>query len=111
MPAPARTTTALLQALLIWRGLVALGAWGLAGVLLVGAVASDLALGLRVLAGVMLVILGIGSGAAMPFIVRREQRGRLLSLAVDYLGLLAGLIGLLQVTGVFLALDALAENF
>ena len=63
------------------------------------------------LAAVLLLVGGVTSGAAALFLGRRQHRGRLLSLAVNYLGFLAAFLGGLHTLGVFLAIDQLAAVF
>ena len=65
---------------------------------------------LRPLAGSLLILAAAGSAPAAWFIYRRQHRGRTLSLVVDYLGLVACILGLAQVTGVFVGIDSLANT-
>ena len=44
-------------------------------------------------------------------IVKRQHRGRTISLFIDYLGLVASVVIILQTSGVFIGIDALAQNF
>jgi ABC-type sugar transport system permease subunit len=64
-----------------------------------------------ILLSVVLGLSAIFSFIAVFDIVKREHRGRTISLFIDYLGLVACLVVLLQSGGVFVGIDALAENF
>lgn len=58
-----------------------------------------------------LVITAILSAITVPLILRRDHRGRILSLAINYLGFLFSLFALMQVLGVFVGIDSLADTF
>ncbi|MDJ0753421.1 MAG: sugar ABC transporter permease [Ardenticatenaceae bacterium] len=60
---------------------------------------------------VALLILSGGSVAAVMWIARREHRGRMASLLVNYLGFILSVIGSLHVLGIFLGIDQLANTF
>ncbi len=47
----------------------------------------------------------------MPLILRREHRGRILSLAINYLGFLICLFGSMHALGIFVGIDSLASSF
>lgn len=66
---------------------------------------------LQVLLTVLLLLTAVASGAAAPLIMKRDHRGRVISLAINYLGFLVGFFGALHVLGVFIGLNDLAETF
>jgi ABC-type sugar transport system permease subunit len=70
---------------------------------------------LRLWQGILLsIVLGLSaifSILAVFDILNRQHRGRTISLVIDYLGLVASAIMILQLGGVFIGIDALAENF
>lgn len=70
---------------------------------------------LRLWQGILIsVVLGIAtvfSLIAARDIICWRHRGRIISLFIDYLGLVASMIALLQIGGVFTGIDALAEVF
>ncbi len=99
-----------LRLLAIWRAIFSLLA-------AIGALAPWVGLlpGLRLWQGILLsVILGgaaVFSWVASRDILLRQHRGRTISLFVDYLGLVACLVIVLQVGGVFTGIDALGDVF
>lgn len=107
---PAPQTELILRVLSIWRVVFSLLA-------VVGALAPwiDLLPGLRLWQGILLsATLGIAavfSFVASLDILLRRHRGRTISLFVDYLSLVACLVIILQVGGVFTGIDALGEVF
>lgn len=110
MPLAARIQLSL-NLLMLWRALCALAGLALSGGVLAGAWLPQLPLAGRILVGVLSGVGGLASAGAGLWLWRRTQRGRLLSLAIDYLLLVACVVSVLHLTGVFLALDALADNF
>jgi ABC-type sugar transport system permease subunit len=63
------------------------------------------------LVALLLLVSGIASAVAALFLWNQQHRGRLLSLAVNYLGFLAAFLGELHTLGLFLAIDQLAAVF
>ncbi len=61
--------------------------------------------------GIVSAILGIISLVSVPFILRRDHRGRLMSLGGNYLVFFAVFFGLLNRIGFFVGLDDLADTF
>lgn len=59
----------------------------------------------------VLVITAVLSVITVPLILRRDHRGRVLSLAINYLGFLFSLFGAMQVLGIFIGIDSLASTF
>lgn len=107
---PTQHTKLILQLLSIWRLIFSLLA-------AVGALAPwiDLLPGLRLWQGILLSAI-LGPAAILSFIASRDilllrHRGRTISLFVDYLSLVACLVVILQVGGVFIGIDALGEVF
>jgi len=70
--------------------------------------------GINMLTGVVIalvLLLAVASAIAVVFILRREHRGRVISLVVDYLGFLVCILGALHVLGAFVGIDSLADTF
>jgi len=94
----------------IWQGLIAIA--GMTGaVFLLIQPPDGLAAWLRIVLTIVLLVTGIASGLSVLFILRRQQKGRILGLAVNYLALLVCLFGLLHILGVFTGIDALGATF
>lgn len=96
--------------LTIWHILVALAS--AAGILYVwrpGRVESSFWWDL--LLTVFLLLAAAGSGLAAYFIIQRRHSGRVLSLLINYLGLIGCLMGALHLVGVFTGINALANTF
>ena len=70
-----------------------------------------LALWLKILLTVAGLALAVASAAAVLFILRRDHRGRVISLVINYLTFIAAGVGLLTVFQVFTGLDSLADTF
>lgn len=107
---PDQTTTRLLRLLALWRivfGFLALGA-ALSPWL---GIVPDLRLWQGILLSGVLGLAAVFSFVAVRDINRRQHRGRTISLFVDYLGLVACVVVVLQVGGVFIGIDALGEVF
>ncbi len=110
------STTAASQNVLVinlltgWRVLFSLLAVGGALAPWIGLL-PDIRLWQGVLLSVVLGLSAIFSLLAALDIAKREHRGRTISLIIDYLGLVASIVLLLQFGGVFIGIDALAENF
>lgn len=107
---PAQQTELILRLLSVWRIVFSLLA-------VVGALAPWVGLlpGLRLWQGILLSIVltlaAVFSFVASRDILLRRHRGRTISLFVDYLSLVACLVILLQVGGVFTGIDALGDVF
>ena len=96
--------------LTIWHILVALAS--AAGILYVwrpGSAESSFWWG--VLLTVSLLLAATGSGLVAYFIIQRRRSGRVLSLLIDYLGLIGCFVGALHLVGVFTGINALANTF
>ncbi|MBE2202703.1 MAG: sugar ABC transporter permease [Anaerolinea sp.] len=99
-----------LRLLLLWHALTVIA--GLVGAVLVWtAVGAEMAQWLRILASVLLAALAVGSGTAVYFISRRRHNGRVISLAINYLGFLFFLVGGLHLLNFFVGIDSLANTF
>ena len=59
----------------------------------------------------VLVLTAILSIITVSLIIRRDHRGRILSLVINYLGFLFSLFAVMQVLGVFIGIDSLASTF
>ena len=102
-------TKRLLTILVGWHGLLAL--FLLVSLYLLWGLNSTAAVGLRIV-GSLILILGTGaSAAAASLILRRNHRGRVLSLTVNYLGFLFCLLYGMHVLGIYVGIDALAGTF
>jgi len=106
----ARRNDVVLRLLSLWRLLFGL----LAGA---GAISPWIGIlpNLRLWQGLLLsVVLGLSAVLSLMAsldIVRRRHRGRTISLFIDYLGLVACFVAVLQIGGVFTGIDALADVF
>lgn len=104
------TTNLLLRILTIWRGVFVILAIG-------GAIApwtsvlAALPTWQKILLTVGLGLAAVASGLGLFDIQRREHRGRMLSLTVDYLGFVAATIVTLNVGKVFIGIDAFGDTF
>ena len=58
-----------------------------------------------------LVLLGILSATAVVMIRRRDHRGRVISLFINYLGFVFCVVALMQLLGIFTGLDAFGDTF
>ncbi len=105
---PARRSNAdtWLLILMLWQGLLAV-----AGAVAVYAILTSVPGGLRFVAAGVVGLLAVLSAAAVPLIHRRNHRGRVLSLVVNYLGFLACAAMLLHLIGAFTGIDDLAQRF
>jgi ABC-type sugar transport system permease subunit len=104
-------TALLLRALPIWHGVLLLVFLALSGMLVFGNLAPQANVVVRWGGGLVLLGGAALSGLAIPNLLRRDHAGRALSLTVNYLAWVACCLALFQVTGVFLAFDALADTF
>ena len=104
------STVPALNISILWRGIFALLATG-------GVIAPwvgffpEMPVWRGILLSVILGIVAVISLVAMRDIQKRNHRGRVLSLALDYLGFVVSLVAFLQIGGVFTGVDALAETF
>lgn len=105
---PARRSNAdtWLLILMLWQGLLAV-----AGAVAVYAILTSVPGGVRFVAAGVVGLLAVLSAAAVPLIHRRNHRGRVLSLVVNYLGFLACAAMLLHLIGAFTGIDDLAQRF
>ena len=97
-----------IQLLTIWHVITAVGSLVGLGIL---ATNSELALWIRIVASVVLAAVAIGSVTAVIFIRQRNHKGRVISLAINYLGFLFCLLGGMHTLNMFTGLDGLADNF
>ncbi|MEZ4767965.1 MAG: sugar ABC transporter permease [Caldilineales bacterium] len=105
---PARRSRAdsWLLVLMLWHGLLAA-----AGVVAAFVTFSSMRGGLRFAVAGVLLVMAVISAAAVLLIYRRDHRGRVLSLVVNYLGFLACTAVLLDAIGAFTGIDDLAQRF
>lgn len=100
-----------LQVVIGWHGLAAATAFITSLLLLTGlGPATDLALWVRVVGGILLLVGSGMSGAAAYNITQRNHRGRTLSLFFNYLAFVAFFLAACQVMGIFLGIDNLADT-
>lgn len=72
---------------------------------------AEMAVWQRAIFGVLLLGMAVLSGTAVFYINQLRSRGRNLSLIVNYLGFLFGLVGSMHQLNIFIGLDSLAETF
>jgi len=100
----------LIRPAVIWQGLLAAGgAFGVA--YLLTRPPAALVGWLRIALIVLFALLGAASGVSVPLLMRRQHRGRVIALTVNYLAFLMALLGLLQVLGIFVGIDSLGATF
>ena len=93
-----------------WHALLALGSIG--GVVFLWSGANtEMAQWVRILLTVGALLVAAASGVAAVLVMRRDRRGRLLSLGINYLLFVGALVLLLAAWGVFVGLDSLADTF
>ena len=92
--------------LLLWQGVLAI-----AGAAAVYLILTGMPGAMRFVAAGLVGLLAVLSAAAVPLIHRRDHRGRMLSLVVNYLGFLACAAMLLHLIGAFTGIDDLALRF
>jgi ABC-type sugar transport system permease subunit len=100
-------TELILKFMPVWRILFALAA--LVGIF--GLWAQDLSTALKILFSALLGLAGLASLVAIPYLLRRDHKARMISLVLDYLGLLFCVVGILQVGQVFIGIDSLGAVF
>ncbi len=106
LPARRPQTDTWLLLLMLWHGVVAV-----AGLAAAVSVLTSVPGGLRFVVAGIILALALISAAAVPLIHRRDHRGRVLSLVVNYLGFLACAAMLLHLIGAFTGIDDLAQRF
>lgn len=98
-----------LNLLTIWHVLLALGCLG--GAIVFWRFYPPKTAWMQGLIIVLLLIAAILSALAALLIVRRAHAGRILSLALNYLGFLFCLLASMHVLGIFIGIDSLANTF
>ena len=106
---PNKNTQIALRALTIWHILFTIG--GLIGTLVIWRSETDTATWLKILYSFALGIGAIFSAVAVFQISKRKHGGRVISLAINYLGFLACFFGGLHYLGIFTGIDSLAATF
>lgn len=96
--------------IVIWQGLLAAGG-ALGAVFLFSRPPETMAGWLRIVLMIVFIFAGAASGISVTMLLRRVHAGRAIALTVNYLIFLAGLLGLLQVLGIFTGIDALGATF
>ena len=110
-PASRGTPTDLwINLLLLWHVLLSIGS-AAATVYLWTDANAGMASWVRILLTIAGVLVAAGSAIAAVLIVQRRRRGRLLSIAINYLLFIAVLVLLLNACNVFVGLDSLADTF
>lgn len=101
-----------MTALLAWQAVLGLVLSGVAlwqlGQIFSGTAENAL---MTAIFGIVSAILGIISLVSVPFVLRRDHRGRLMALGGNYLVFFAVFFGLLNRIGFFVGLDDLADTF
>ncbi len=93
-----------------WHALLVIGSLGAIAFLWSGGNA-DMAQWVRILLTVGASLVAVASAFATILVMRRDRRGRLLSLGINYLLFIGALVLLLAAWGVFVGLDSLADTF
>jgi ABC-type sugar transport system permease subunit len=104
---PSTQTELILKIMPAWRLLFSVLAF--AGIFLV--FRQDIPLSLEFLFAALLGIAAVASLAAIPYLLRRDHKARMISLVLDYLGFLFCIVGILQVGKVFTGIDSLGAVF
>ncbi|MCU0486218.1 MAG: sugar ABC transporter permease [Anaerolineales bacterium] len=107
-PAPVDRTDLYLHLLTGWHVLLCL--LFAAGVVIIWR-SQTLASWVRILGTAVLLLSSIGSALSVPAIIQRKHHGRMISLAINYLGFLACFLYALHILGIFTGIDALAGTF
>ncbi len=94
----------------IWHALLSVAGIGAIVTLWSGA-GQELNQWLRIIISLAMALIAVSSAAASVLVSRRDRRGRLLSLGINYVLIIATLILLLTTWGVFIGLDSLANTF
>jgi ABC-type sugar transport system permease subunit len=109
-PSPLTDPGLWLRLLTGWHLLLVLG--GIGGILTLWTGGSEaVATWLRPILTGLLLLLALGSGTAVYYINRLTHKGRVLSLAINYLGLIVSLVVSLHLLNLFVGIDSLANNF
>ena len=98
-----------LRVVMIWHLLLGLSCLG--GIFFLWMADGETAVWIKLLLTVVFLATAVASGLVIYDINRRKHRGRVISLAVNYLGFLVCLVGSMHLLGVFTGLDALGETF
>jgi len=106
---PSQNTQLALRVLTIWHVLFTIG--GLIGTLVIWRSETDIATWLKILYSFALGIGTIFSAVAVLQISKRKHGGRVISLAINYLGFLACFFGGLHYLGIFTGIDSLGATF
>ncbi|MBE2223864.1 MAG: sugar ABC transporter permease [Anaerolineae bacterium] len=110
MPAHNTPVHLWLKAAAVWHILLALGA--LAGIIWLWLVdGGETAVLIKVVATVVLALVTLFSFLAAVDLFRLNHRGRIISLAINYLLFLFCLFGVIHRTGGFIGINGLADNF
>lgn len=108
-PGPGERVELLITVTAVWQAILALAA--LVGVAYVWLSAPDTALWLKILLSVAGVGTALVSGTAVYYINRRNHRGRVLSLGINYLLFIVVLVVLLTAFSIFTGFDSFADTF
>ncbi len=107
---PDTLTNLILRIAMIWRGIFSVAA--VAGVITVWSGGlPEVPLWQKILISLVLSIAAAFSALGVVEIARRNHRGRMISLVIDYLAFVACAVMTLNVGEVFLGIDALADTF
>lgn len=106
---PRANNERLLSLAVLWHIVLALG--GLVGAVFAWISGESLPIVVRISLTTGLVLLGILSATAVVMIRRRDHRGRVISLFINYLGFVFCVVALMQLLGIFTGLDAFGDTF
>jgi ABC-type sugar transport system permease subunit len=104
-------TSLILKISIVWRGVFALLSVAGAISLWTGSLLPEAPLWQKILITAVLAIASVFSAIGAVQISRRNHSGRMISLALDYLAVVACIVIALNVGNIFIGIDALAETF
>jgi ABC-type sugar transport system permease subunit len=110
-PSDSPQMTSLLQFVWLWQLLLGIAGTSLAMTFWLRPTILDAPLGLRLLLSTIAASVGLACLASVPWLQRRDHRGRVLLLLINYLAFLVTFFYTLHRLGVFLAIDDLADTF
>jgi ABC-type sugar transport system permease subunit len=110
-PREIKHTEVMIYIVIIWQFLISVTGLTLLYLLFYQDLLSTIQPWLRVIVILLLMLLTAGNLFSSIHLIKKHGKGRTASLAVNYLGFILAFIILLQNTGVFIGVDALADTF
>jgi ABC-type sugar transport system permease subunit len=104
-------TRAMITVVTIWQFILSLSGFIILFLVINNNLLSETRPWLKAIAIILISLLSAGSLYAGIKLIKGQAAGRTASLAVNYIGFILTFIILLQVTGVFLGVDAMADSF